>query len=370
VRNVGRAAAGEAASGMVHGRSGIAGRLKYVEVGLDVRRITLNLLPGLEVEFVDRDRALAQVVEWAEKSTRWPVVVFGPEGCGKTAFLRQAAEALGELGYDVFYIDPLHRFFTAHTDAGEVVRRLAEAASEAFGIAQLKLATLALDVGRELLDRWGRRRVAVLVDEVFQAVGLDKAGIYVKSLLNLIEYPPRSYEGIVAVVATSEGLTRAEIGRHRWADVMPMWNMPREGLHQLYERIPGPKPPLEDVWRWTGGNPEMLARLYKAGWDVEEVVLHLMQDKKLSAEFARRWRRWLELAVEDPDALWAGDVPEELVRELEARNLVVYNMYDRDPCFWVDRPPPERDLELGIGRNVAWQTPLHREAVRRALRET
>jgi len=162
VRNVGRAAAGEAASGIVHGRSGIAGRLKYVEVGLDVRRITLNLLPGLEVEFVDRDRALAQVVEWAEKSTRWPVVVFGPEGCGKTAFLRQAAEALGELGYDVFYIDPLHRFFTAHTDVGEVVRRLAEAASEAFGIAQLKLATLALDVGRELLERWGRRRVAVL----------------------------------------------------------------------------------------------------------------------------------------------------------------------------------------------------------------
>ena len=355
---------------MVHGRSGIAGRLKYVEVGLDVRRITLNLLPGLEVEFVDRDRALAQVVEWAEKSTRWPVVVFGPEGCGKTAFLRQAAEALGELGYDVFYIDPLHRFFTAHTDVGEVVRRLAEAASEAFGIAQLKLATLALDVGRELLERWGRRRVAILVDEVFQAVGLDKAGIYVKSLLNLIEYPPRSYEGIVAVVATSEGLSRAEIGRHRWAELTPMWNMPREGLQQLYERIPGPKPPLEDVWKWTGGNPEMLARLYKAGWDVEEVVLHLMQNKKLSAEFARRWRRWLELAVEDPDALWAGDVPEELVRELEARNLVVYNMYDRRPSFWVDRPPPERDLELGIGRNVAWQTPLHREAVRRALRET
>ena len=189
--------------------------LKYVEVGLHMRRITLNLLPGLGVEFVDRDRALAQVVEWAEKSTRWPVVIFGPEGCGKTAFLRQAAFAMRELGYDVFYIDPLHRFFIAHTEAREVVRRLAEAASEAFGIAQLKLATLALDVGRELLERWGRKRVAILVDDVFQAVGLDKAGIYVKSLLNLIEYPPKSYEGIVAVVATSEGVTRGEIGRHR-----------------------------------------------------------------------------------------------------------------------------------------------------------
>jgi len=178
------------------------------------------------------------------------------------------------------------------------------------------------------------------------------------------------YENIVVLVATSEGVTREEIGRHRWAELTPMWNMPREGFHQLYEKLPGPKPPFDDVWRWTGGNPEMPARLCKAGWDVEEVVLHLMQNKKLSAEFTRRWRRWLEAAVEDPDALWTGGAPEELARELEARNLIVYNMYDRRPSFWVDAPPPERDPELGIGKNVAWQTPIHREAVRWALRET
>ena len=35
----------------------------------------------------------------------------------------------------------------------------------------------------------------------------------------------------------------------------------------------------------------------------------------------------------------------------------------------MDVPPPETDPELVIGRNVAWQTPIHREAVRRALRE-
>jgi hypothetical protein len=102
---------------------------------------------------------------------------------------------------------------------------------------------------------------------------------------------------------------------------------------------------------------------------VERVVGDVLRGKRLTAEFVRRWGRWLELAVEDPDALWTGDVPEELVRELEARNLIVYNMYDRDPYFWVDAPPPERDPELGIGKNAAWQTPIHREAVRRALRE-
>ncbi|MEM4650834.1 MAG: ATP-binding protein [Pyrobaculum sp.] len=81
-----------------------------------MERIRLELAPGVETEFVDRDRALAQVVEWAERGTWPPFVVFGPEGCGKTAFLRQAAEALRELGYDVFYLHPLDRVFLAEVD--------------------------------------------------------------------------------------------------------------------------------------------------------------------------------------------------------------------------------------------------------------
>jgi hypothetical protein len=113
----------------------------------------------------------------------------------------------------------------------------------------------------------------------------------------------------------------------------------------------------------------MLGRLYENKWDVEEVVLRLMREKRLTAEFVRQWGRWLEAAVEDPEALWAGGAPEELIRELEAKNLIVYNMYDRRHSFWADQPPPERDPELGIGKNVAWQTPIHREAVRRALKE-
>jgi hypothetical protein len=41
-------------------------------------------------------------------------------------------------------------------------------------------------------------------------------------------------------------------------------------------------------------------------------------------------------------------------------------------CFkklhlWINEPPPEKDLEIGVGRYVAWQTPLHRKAIRKAL---
>jgi predicted AAA+ superfamily ATPase len=59
-----------------------------------MRRVKLSFAAGVEVEFTDRDRAIRQVEEFAEGGTRFPIVVFGPEGCGKTAWLKQAAEAV------------------------------------------------------------------------------------------------------------------------------------------------------------------------------------------------------------------------------------------------------------------------------------
>ena len=77
----------------------------------------------------------------------------------------------------------------------------------------------------------------------------------------------------------------------------------------------------------------------------------------------------LREAVEDPDTIFRR------LREPEARSLekklvelnLIVEIWDRDGHGWIDVPPPERDVELGIGRYYAWQTPLHREAVRRAL---
>jgi hypothetical protein len=334
-----------------------------------VKRIKVEIAPGVKTEFVDRDRALAQVVEWAERSTGFPIVIFGPEGCGKTAFLRQAAAMLRELGYDVFYLHPLDRVFEAEVSPPDVKKAFLEFVERAVAEETVgRVAWAIFDFVRKVL-KTRKTKIAVVADDVFQAIGLDKAAAYVKGLLNMIEHPVYDYEKIVVLVATSEGVSRREIGRHFWAELRPMWNMPKEGFHQLYEKLPGPKPSFEDVWRWTGGNPRMFGRLYENGWDVEEVVLRLMREKELTAEFVSRWRRWLELAVEDPETLWAGGAPEELARELEARNLIVYNMYDRRPSFWIDAPPPKRDPELGIGKNVAWQTPIHREAVRRVLKE-
>jgi len=230
---------------------------------MDTNKVKLLFAPGLEVELIDRERAIKQVEELAEKGTRFPIVVFGPEGCGKTALLKQATFILRELGFEAIYIDPLHRDFIANTDTSEAVKRLAEAVPEVIGVAQVKLATLALDIMRDLISVWRKKRVAILIDEVFQAIGLDKAEIYVKSLLNLIEYPPASYDAIVSIIVTSEGITRGKIGRHLWAQLKPMWNMSKSSFEEFYEKIPGQKPPFENIWKITGGNPRMLAQLYE-----------------------------------------------------------------------------------------------------------
>ena len=98
-----------------------------------IRGIKLSFVPGLEMEFTDRGRAIEQVLEWSEKSTWYPVVVFGPEGCGKTSWLKQAAEVLRRRGFEVIYVDPIHREFAAHTDVEEVVSRLSEAVADVTG---------------------------------------------------------------------------------------------------------------------------------------------------------------------------------------------------------------------------------------------
>jgi energy-coupling factor transporter ATP-binding protein EcfA2 len=334
-----------------------------------MRRVKLSFAAGVEVEFTDRDRALQQVVEWAEEGTRFPVVVFGPEGCGKTAWLKQAAEMLRELGYEAIYVDPMHKEFIVHRDIKELVGKFVEAASEAAGVAEAKLASLAVTAVRWFMGR-RKRKAAVLVDDAFQAIGLDKAAMYVKSLLGLTEYPPEGCEKVVAVATTSEGLSRGEIGRHRWAEITPMWNMGRRGFEELYEKLPGSKPSAEEAWRFTGGNPYALARLLEFGWAFDKAVEVMVEGRKLSpftASLSADERAWLLEAVEDPDSLFTRErMP--LLNKLVELNLVVDAVPERRPYLWIDEPPPPKDLELGVGRDVAWQSPLHREAVRRALK--
>jgi len=343
-------------------------------------RVKLSFAAGLQVEFSGRGKALRLVEELADRGTGLPLVVFGPEGCGKTAFLVQARAILESYGYSVLYVSASSRRYGFIAFSGGLREVVAQALSrlgvtlalEGLSVSVPALAAALLPF--ELVNLARReKKVALLIDDVFQAIGLDEVEGYVKTALNLIEYPPWSYERIAIVMATSEGVSRGRIGRHRWAALRPMWNMDFESFKELYRQIPGYKPPVEDAWRLTGGNPSMLKYLYMASWRVELVVRSLAEERKLyslASELTSKEREGLELALEDPDVLFHEVELKPLLAKLVEANIVIDGLYERTPELWVDTPPPERDLEAGIGRFIAWQTPLHREAVRQALQVT
>jgi hypothetical protein len=81
-----------------------------------------------------------------------------------------------------------------------------------------------------------------------------------------------------------------------------------------------------------------------------------------------RGRGGLYEAIEDPDTLLQRDrIP--LLNKLVELNMIVNGITYRDPELWIDEPPPKKYLGLGIGEYVAWQTPLHKEAIKKVLSE-
>ena len=79
---------------------------------------------GREIEFVNRDFALRQVEDWVNRGMALSRVVYGPEGCGKTAWLRQTAMLLKELGFEVIYVNPVESAFMVKLRIADLRDRL------------------------------------------------------------------------------------------------------------------------------------------------------------------------------------------------------------------------------------------------------
>ena len=333
-------------------------------------RVELTFSKGLRVKFSGRTRALKQIEEYAMKGTYPVIVIYGPEGCGKTALFKQAMEILKSYDYAIVHVNPIAGDEHEKLVTSEDIKHLLSEIPKPIGSA-IRLIDAAIEILYKAIRREIKRKIALLADDVFQAIGLDQAEVLVKRLLNMIEYPAIDYEKIVVLVASSEGVTKSRIGRHRWANMLAMWNMSREDYRELYEQIPEPKPLFNDVWKRTGGNPWLLAMLYEYDWDPKRVVDQLIEFRRLitwTTLMGKEEREILFKAIEDPDTLLnvLRKIP-KLVDKLIELNLVV-EMFSRKDFLWIDMPPPDKDLELGIGEYYAWQTPLHREAVKAALK--
>jgi len=182
------------------------------------------------VEFVDRDVAAKAIAELGERGTRFPIVIYGPEGCGKTALLKQAKEILEGLGYAVVRVNPLAERMEERFSASEELRELVGELGVYILGDVYRILEKAVEIHYAAVRRGIRRRVALLADDVFQAVGLDRAEQLVKSLLNMVEHPSADYERAVVILTSSERVTRERIGRHDWASLRILWNMSGEGF--------------------------------------------------------------------------------------------------------------------------------------------
>ena len=62
---------------------------------------------GYHPRFVDREAELARLHSYAEKGMHAPLLLYGPEGCGKTRLLLELVRRLRGREYLVVYVDAL-----------------------------------------------------------------------------------------------------------------------------------------------------------------------------------------------------------------------------------------------------------------------
>ena len=127
--------------------------------------------------------ALKRIEDWVSRGVAFPQVIYGPEGCGKTAWLKQSVELLRELGFDVIYINPIEKEFIAEIGVQRLRDKLTSLAREVTSqLAWVRVTWSVIDIVREVI-KLGRGKVAIIIDDAFQVIGIDKAAIYVKDYL-------------------------------------------------------------------------------------------------------------------------------------------------------------------------------------------
>ncbi len=86
-------------------------------------------------------------------------VIYGPEGCGKTAWLLQSVELLREFGFEVIYVNPINKEVLAEFGVASLRDEFLKMVREALAQNALgRLAWLAFDLAKELIKLLGGER--------------------------------------------------------------------------------------------------------------------------------------------------------------------------------------------------------------------
>ncbi len=314
------------------------------------------------VNFVDRVLEIEKLFDVVRRGTVFPLVIYGSEGCGKTALLRYIVkEVSGWDNYVVVYVDALEQFdiekaiFSTHREVLEFVQHIL---SIPIG------STLARTV-MSLISRLAKKislidkKVLVVIDDVYRAIGFEDVERYTKSLYEWIGYLHEKYgvDRVAIVMTTSEGVSKRLLARHTYVSIEMLWNLSRDGFEELVEQLSPPQGiDLDVLWRLTGGNPRALIEIAKYGWDIDKWI-DIVYENRVKRTLHIVDRDKLRRLVEDPDSDW------KTAEELEDMGLMI-ELKQRAVVGQTPKPDPE----LGIGKNWAWQIPVYKYIVKKHLK--
>jgi len=132
------------------------------------RRVRLRFTGKLQVTFVNRVVALRKVSEIAERGEVVnPIVVYRPEGCGKTALLRQIIYLLEDLGYHVLYVNPTSDLIEEALYYSSAVSDLVQEVLRLMPEPYSRLVDVVLKAAVHILKGLSKPKLAVLLDDIF-----------------------------------------------------------------------------------------------------------------------------------------------------------------------------------------------------------
>lgn len=215
-----------------------------------------------------------------------------------------------------------------------------------------------------LVSRLGKRvslagkKILIVIDDVYRAIGLNDIDRYTKSLYEWIGYLHERYDVkcVAIIMTTSEGISKRFLARHTYVSVEMLWNLPRDGFKELVEQL---KPPhgvdIDVLWRLTGGNPRALIEIARFEWNIDK-WMGVVYENRVRRAIHVVGREKLRRVIENPDSDWkTAEELEDMGLMIELRRIAVVGK------------APNPDPELGIGKDWAWQLPVYKLIIEKHL---